>query len=83
MSSTEATCSGNFNSNQPKNPPPTDKQIKQRKKSRVSQRELILGVLKRDGRISSVQMRNMGYYSGAKRISELKEANHIIEKTQD
>lgn len=83
MSITESSSSSNFNNNQPNNPPPTGKQVKQRMKSRVSQRETILATLKRDGQISSEQMRNMGYYSGAKRISELKEAGHIIEKTQD
>ncbi len=83
MSITESSSLRNFNSNQPKNPPPTGKQVRQRMKSRISQRETILGILKHDGHISSEQMRNMGYYSGAKRISELKEAGHIIEKTQD
>jgi len=83
MSNNECSSMGDFNNNPPNNPPPTGKQVKQRMKSRVSQRDTILGILKRDGHISSEQMQNLGYYSGAKRISELKEAGHIIEKTQN
>ena len=75
---------GNSNSNLPKNPPATYEQVIKIMKARKSQRETILYILKRFGCISSKYMKNvLNFYSGSKRISELKELGHIIEKTQD
>ncbi|WP_154224593.1 helix-turn-helix domain-containing protein [Marinicella rhabdoformis] len=83
MSNKESTTGGNSTSNPPSNPPPTGKQVRQMCKSRKSQKKVILETAQRDGSISSEQMKAMGFYSGNKRISELKEDGHIFIKTQD
>lgn len=75
---------GDFNSNPLNNPPPTYEQVVKLMKARKSQRETILYILQRFGCISSKYMKDvLNFYSGSKRISELKEQGHIIAKTQD
>lgn len=78
------TPNSDFNNNPPEIPLPTYEQVKKMMESRKSQREIILYILKTVGYITSEQMQyELGFYSGSKRISELKEQGHIIVKTQD
>lgn len=82
MSNTDGTCANNTIS-APNNPPPSGGDIERIINSRVSQRQKILRILKSVGHITSEQMRDMGFYSGPKRVSELKELGHVIDKTQN
>lgn len=79
----EGTCGSDNTTSPPNNPPPSGGDIERIINSRISQRRKILRILKSIGHISSEQMRDMGFYSGPKRISELKDLGHKIEKTQD
>lgn len=79
----EGTCGSDNTTSNSNNPPPSSDDIERIIRSRISQRRKILRILKAFGRISSEQMRDMGFYSGPKRISELKDLGHIIDKTQD
>jgi len=79
----DGSCGSDNTTSPPNNPPPTAGDIERIINNRVSQRRKILRILKSIGHISSEQMRDMGFYSGPKRISELKELGHVIDKTQD
>ncbi len=83
MRDNKTPSTGNFNNNPPNNPPPTGKQIRKIHKTRKNQKIKILEKVNRDGFISSEEMLEMRIFSGSKRISELKEAEHIFEKTQN
>lgn len=83
MSIKDTTIGGNSTSNPPSNPPPTGKQVRQIHKTRKNQKNRIIEKAKRDSFITSIEMLDMKIFSGSKRISELKEAGHIFNKTQD
>lgn len=79
----DGTCGSDNTTSTPNNLPPTGGDIKRIINCRMSQRRKILHILKSIGHICSEQMRDMGFYSGPKRISELKEIGHFIVKTQN
>ena len=73
-----------YNSITPNNPPPTYEQVVKIMEGRKSQRLTILYILQKYGCISSKYMQEvLNYYSGSKRVSELKEQGHVIIKTQN
>lgn len=62
---------------------PTHEQLKKAYGSRSSQKATALHILKTHGSISTAQMCAMGWRSGGKRISELREDGHPIEGIPD
>ncbi|WP_223789924.1 helix-turn-helix domain-containing protein [Marinicella meishanensis] len=79
----DGPCYPDNTTSPPNNPPPSGGDIERIINSRISQRRKILRILKTIGHISSEQMRDLGFFSGPKRISELKELGYVIYRTQD